>query len=322
MRFRTEIEPLDGCRQIDHTGGIVMLGSCFTDEIGNMLRNGLFDVSVNPFGALFNPCSIAQTIDDALDDSEFTPSDLFILDQRHCTFRCHSRLALPDKEATLRLLNATNRSVAQSLSTAGTLIVTFGSAIAFRHIESGKIVANCHKQPSSLFTREEIPISSITDRWSRLIDRIHSLNPCIQVIMTVSPVRHIGYGAVADRRSKSRLAVACDELYRSCKNVTYFPSYEIMVDDLRDYRFYASDMVHPSETAVSYIYDLFSRSFMTDATRSLAERCMKVTRRLNHRNPTDDFVKATEAAARMLDSEAGFTDGRLYKRFKRLQQCQ
>ncbi len=334
MNFRTEIFPLKCAGFIDHSSRMVMIGSCFTDEIGAKLRDGLFDVSINPFGTLYNPESIASEIEAALDGRSFTAADLFNEGIFFRTFRRHSDFSSTDPHAMLATLNETLADTRRRLADADLLIITFGSAIAFRHIESGSIVANCHKQPGNIFTREFLTSEAIASRWQKLIDRLRDLNPSLRVIFTVSPVRHNGYGLALDRLSKSVLTLACAHLTASepqlfgaqsplIGHCIYFPSYEIMVDDLRDYRFYREDMAHPSDLAVRYIYDIFCRSFMNTETIAYAAEWERLTRRLHHRFADTDakteFINQTLTLASALASRAPYdTESILFDRFRSL----
>lgn len=288
MKFRTEIEPLKKQGTIGHDTPLIMIGSCFTDEIGSRMYRRMFDVSVNPFGTLYNPESIASAIEAALDGKIYDRSDLFFHEGRYHTFNRHSDFSGYEPGPTLEALNDSLVKTRHRLSRCQVMILTFGSAMAFRHKTSGEIVANCHKLPASEFSLEELSVQQITGRMGSVIEKMRLTNPELKLIVTVSPVRHAGYGLTTDRLSKSRLLLACARLSESMDNIIYFPSYEIMVDDLRDYRFYASDLVHPSDMAVEYIYDLFSRSFMDDPTRSTASRWKKLTDRASHRFAAGD----------------------------------
>ncbi|MDE6345560.1 MAG: GSCFA domain-containing protein [Muribaculaceae bacterium] len=318
MKWRTEISVPRLDTEINHATSVVMIGSCFTDEIGHRLQNQLFDVSVNPSGILFNPESIADTIADALDEKRFTADELFEVDGTWRTLRRHSRFSLPDRDATLELLNSSIDTTRSRLLSADLLIVTLGSAIVHRHIPSGKVAANCHKQPSQLFSVEKLRADDIVARWQSLLSTLLKLNPGLKVVFTVSPVRHIGYGLQRDRLSKSTLIVAVNELLG--ERVNYFPSYEIIVDDLRDYRWYAEDMVHPSSQAVDYVYDIFRSATMTPQTIATAEKWGKLTRRMAHRHtsPQAELRFRDETAAMAKELATG--DNALFQRFISLTQ--
>lgn len=318
MKWRTEISAPRLEVEISHDTSIVMAGSCFTDEIGARLRRQLFDAAVNPLGTLFNPESIADAITDAIEGRQFTPEELFEVDGTWRTLRRHSRFSLPDRDATLNLLNGSLDTTRQRLLTADLLIVTFGSAIAHRHLPSGVVAANCHKLPSDLFAVERLSVGDIVSRWRNLIDTLFGLNPRLNVIFTVSPVRHIGYGLERDRLSKSTLIVAVNEL--AGDRVHYFPSYEIVVDDLRDYRWYADDMVHPSAQAVGYVYDIFRQSAMTPDTIAKADRWEKLVRRLEHRHSSQQAEASFRNGTIAMAGELAAGDNRLLQRFISLKQ--
>ena len=284
MKLRTEITIAPSAAVIDHRSRIVMLGSCFTDEVGARLASANFDVAVNPLGTLFNPISIADAISGALEGRRFDAADLFEVDGTWRTWRRHSRFALPDRDATAAMLNDTQRATADAISSADLLIVTFGSAIAHRLVATGEVTANCHKAPANRFEVKPLAVDDITSCWDALIGRLQQRNPGLKVMFTVSPVRHAGYGLEADRLSKSTLIVAVHEIVRSNPGCTYFPSYEALVDDLRDYRFYADDLVHPSPMAVDYIYSLLCDATMVPSTRDAAARWEKLSRRMQHRH--------------------------------------
>lgn len=316
MKWRTEISIPRLDVTISHNTSIVLIGSCFTDEIGHRLRSQLFDVAVNPVGTLFNPASIADAINDALDDKQFYANELFEVDGTWRSMRRHSRFSLADRDATLRLLNDSLTFTRNRLLSADLLIVTLGSAIVHRHISSGLVAANCHKLPAEQFSVEQLSISEITQQWHQLLDRLFALNPQLKVIFTVSPVRHIGYGLQRDRLSKSTLIVAAHHLLSD--RVQYFPSYEIVVDDLRDYRWYADDMVHPSAQAVDYVYDIFRQSIMTPATIAQADRWGKLSRRLLHRHSSHEAgTKFLEDTFKLASDLAGNNDA-LLQRFTAL----
>lgn len=311
MDFRTVIKPAPATVRIDHSSGIVMLGSCFSDNIGRRLLDGLFDVDVNPMGTLYNPASIASALDDIMARREFATDDLFEHDGRWHSFAHHSRFSGTDPEKVLKGINSRLRAAHDNLRRAGVLIVTFGTAWIFSLRATGRVVSNCHKLPQAMFERSRMSVSDIVTLWQPLLSRLREFNPSLQVIFTVSPIRHLADGAHGNQLSKATLLLAVNSLIETASSVMpsevvcpdgsillidpvppmaveYFPAYEALMDDLRDYRFYAADMTHPSETAVDYVYSLFAESHMSEATRDLATACRKVTRRLAHRPMTDD----------------------------------
>lgn len=319
MKLRTEISIARSEAVIDHRSCIVMLGSCFTDEVGARLANANFDVAVNPLGTLFNPLSIADAISDALAGRAFDSADLFEVDGTWRTWRRHSRFALTSRDATAAMLNATQRDTAAAISSADLLIVTFGSAIAHRLLTTGEVVANCHKAPADRFEIAALAVDEIVGRWSSLLDTLRQRNPQLKAMFTVSPVRHAGYGLEADRLSKSTLIVAVHELVRRHGQCSYFPSYEALVDDLRDYRFYADDLVHPSAMAVDYIYSLLCGATMSPLTRDMAARWEKLSRRMQHRHTDPEarskFIADTFGMAHELAGDNMQSAERFIKRY-------
>lgn len=285
MDFRTEILPLEGVKGlVNYSKSVVMLGSCFTDNIGSRLKRAIFDCDCNPCGTLYNPASIASALLDILYERPYTASDLFEHDGLWHSFNHHSKFSGTDKEQTLRHINDSLRSAISSLGRASVLVVTFGTAWIYRLKEGNQVVANCHKMPQSMFSREMLSSTQVYGLWKKMLRELSARFPDMKVMFTVSPIRHLADGAHANQLSKATLLTAVDRLVSEFPQQTiYFPAYEIMLDDLRDYRFYAADMIHPSEVAVDYIYDIFRQSFMTDNTVATSKICESLTRRLNHR---------------------------------------
>lgn len=290
MKLRTEIKPLNHKNLIAHGSPVVFMGSCFSDNIGGRLRAGLFDVMVNPFGTLYNPASIASSLSDIIESRTFGENDIFEYDGRFHSFSHHSSFSGRDRDVVLNRINQGIGFSAQVLRNASVLFVTFGTAYVFTHAESGMVVSNCHKLPADEFIRRCLPVDEIVQLWTWIIERLRQYNEKLRIVFTVSPIRHLADGAHGNQLSKSTLLLAIDRLCRIFSDIIYFPAYEILIDDLRDYRFYASDMTHPSEVAVDYIYELFSKSFFSDETIKLAGECEKLTKRLQHRPMTDDVA--------------------------------
>ena len=290
QEFRTIVKPLPYRGMINHQHGVMMLGSCFSDNIGQRLRQACFDIEINPFGTLYNPASIACGIDAIIKCRRYSLDDLFQIegDKRWHSFSHHSSYSSVDSNAMLETINEKVADAHEMLTRVSTLIITFGTAWVYESHDTGMVVSNCHKLPASRFNRRMMSIEEIVSKWRGVIADIKSLNESVRVLFTVSPIRHLRDGAHENQLSKSTLLLAINQLERECDNVIYFPSYEIMNDDLRDYRFYASDMTHPSEVAVDYIYELFSHSFFDDDTMMLAEKCVKLSKRLLHKPMSDD----------------------------------
>lgn len=281
MKFRTEIEAVKSTYRIRHGEPVLMLGSCFTDNIGARLDIDGFDVCHNPLGPLYNPVSIAACIGRALKKYRYSGADLTEGPNGYHCLDYASRYSGSDPEAIVSHVNDDFSAVAERLGRPGanTLIITFGSAFVFeRH---GEVVGNCHKFPASEFCRRLLSVSEITELWTSLIA---SLPDNIHIIFTVSPIRHLADGLHGNTISKSTLLLAVEQICRShAGRAEYFPSYEIMVDDLRDYRFYAADMKHPSDVAVDYIYDFFLNTYTTVQTQESAAENRRRYRAGQHR---------------------------------------
>lgn len=286
MQFRTEISPLPDMRgAIDHSSRVWTIGSCFADNIGDRMLAEGFDIEVNPLGTLYNPLSILNSIAALVEGKVYTPADFFPHEGKFRSYDFHSIYSRPTAEEAAELVNSRLTQLHEGLQQLSTLILTFGSARCFRLKSTGQAVANCHKQHPDLFRVDDLSVETCVEAISETISLMTRVCPELsRVILTVSPIRHKTYGLHTDKLSKATLLLACERVRQSDPSlILYFPSYEIMMDDLRDYRFYASDMVHPSEVAVDYIYDLFSRTFYSDQTIREAASRLRAFRRTLHR---------------------------------------
>lgn len=305
MDFRTTFDISQEKGLVDYgRGPIAMLGSCFTDEVGSRLRRRLFPVTVNPLGPLYNPASICLAVKMALSRKELKTDELFFHDGLFRSFICHTMLCRRSADETCRAINSALRALHEALTTGGLFICTLGTAKIYRHSPTSTVVANCHKLPSDTFTTEMLTVDASVSYLETIISEIRAINPQIRFIFTVSPVRHLADGATVNSLSKATLLLAVNELRnRHPDLVAYFPAYELLNDDLRDYRFYAADMCHPAEVAADYVFDRFAAAYFTEATAQLAKKCLKVTRRLSHRQLTDDdaaFASFQETTRRQL----------------------
>ena len=283
MRFRTEIEPTKALQGISHDTPVVLLGSCFTDEIGSRLERDGFEVMHNPFGPLYNPQSLLTCIKRALEGQEYTAADLTPGSRGFHCLDYAMRYSGDDADVLLLSLNSTLTALADALRRQPTVILTLGTAYVYRYLPTGKFVGNCHKFSANDFSRE---LMSVDDCFycisgaAKLLARAGVR----QLIVTVSPIRHTGDGLHGNNISKSTLLLAADKAVGSQPDfISYFPSYEMLIDDLRDYRFYASDMKHPSEVAVDYIYRHFSDTFFNQQTRDRALEARRLFLAAQHR---------------------------------------
>ena len=286
MEFRTEIDIPASELSFGHNDKIMLLGSCFSDNVGARLRDAWFDVMVNPFGVSYNPESIARQLEILISGRKITPEELFFHDDRWHCFDFHSSFSMASQSDTLDAMNRSLDAARNHLSHCSTVVVTLGTAWVYREKESQKVVANCHKLPASRFERTIMQTEEVVEALRRIRSLISASAPAAGVIFTVSPIRHIADTLAGNMLSKSLLRVAAD-IVAAESRTEYFPSYEIMLDDLRDYRFYNSDMVHPSDVAIDYIYDKFLTSHCDATDISAGERCRKFSLLLQHRPMTD-----------------------------------
>lgn len=278
MKFRTEINVAPLARRFGHGERLFSIGSCFAGSIAARLARFKFRVESNPLGVLFNPFSIAEAIESLAAGKVYTEADLTFADGLWFSYAHHGSFSAPTPGEALARINASAAAGAEALRAAGTVIITFGTARVYE--KDGRTVANCHKRPAVEFTRRMLSADGIAGRFAGLMEGALAGK---QVILTVSPVRHLGDGFAENSLSKAILRVAVEELAGKYPSARYFPAFEIMNDDLRDYRFYAADMVHPSEEAVDYIWEKFSAAALTDETLALLPRIESLRRAAEHR---------------------------------------
>lgn len=282
--FRTEFPVRRAKFSITHQRQLLLVGSCFTEHIGRHLTAAKFPVAVNPFGIVYNPVSIMRSLERLWAGNQpFTVSDLFENQGLWHSWEHHSQFSHPDRSVMLESLNAAYAASAEVLRRTDRLLLTLGTADVFAQKTNGAIVANNHKMPAASFTQRRLSVAEIVQGIVDILQKIATERPDFQVILTVSPVRHFRGGAVENQRSKATLVLACEALCEQLPFATYFPAYELLLDDLRDYRFYAADMVHPNEVAVDYIWEYFADTFFDAATRQLMGRIEKIQHATRHR---------------------------------------
>lgn len=297
MKFRTETEIKPFGRKIGYSNRLFAIGSCFADNMAAALRHAKFRITANPSGVLFNPCSIADALRMFASKTVVKAEDIAGSGGRFFDYRFHGSFAAATAGEVVRKANDAVAAGHEALEECDTVIITFGTAWVYILDSTSKVVANCHKQPSALFTRRRLTVEEIVSEFSELAETILKGR---QVIVTVSPVRHLGDGLDGNFLSKATLRVAAAELAGRYENILYFPAYEIMNDDLRDYRFYAEDMVHPSPQAVAYIREKFFEAALTEQAKLLLPRAERITAAAAHRpsDPRSDAFR--EFCRRML----------------------
>lgn len=285
MDFRLQIPIQKSISPIDYNSKIVSLGSCFAVNIAEKMNYFKLINSCNPFGILFHPLAIHKLIDMVVFEKQFTDKDIFFHnDLWHC-FDAHSDLSNTNKAELLETLNKIIKSTKAELKWASHIIITYGTSWVYKNIEDNEFVANCHKVPQKQFEKSILSVATIRKAIEKTIHLIQKLNPDCTIIFTVSPVRHIKDGFVENQWSKANLIGAMQEILNPITNKTlnYFPSYEIMMDELRDYRFYGADMLHPSQLAVDYIWQRFKETNISDSALHTMEEVENIQKSLSHR---------------------------------------
>ena len=298
MNFTTKIPITQNANPIDYNSKIVSFGSCFAENMGDKLLYYKFQTQVNPFGIIFNPFSIEKLIERVVLQRYFTKDDIFFFNERWHCYEVHSELSDADSEVFLSKLNQILSDTQKQLQQATHIIITYGTSWVYRHIETNGIVANCHKVPQKQFSKELLSIDSIQKAIQNTVSLIATLNPKCNFIFTVSPVRHLKDGFVENQVSKAHLIAA---IYATTntkqQTLNYFPSYEIMMDELRDYRFYADDMMHPSPMAIDYIWERFAATQIDASAITTMELVQTIQKGLAHRpfNPNSESHQKFEA---------------------------
>ncbi|MCC9063427.1 MULTISPECIES: GSCFA domain-containing protein [Flavobacterium] len=292
MQFRTQIPISKTNNPIDYNSKVISLGSCFAENMAEKFDYFKFQNSTNPFGIIFNPVSIEKIIQRIVKEEFYTEKDVFFYNERWHSYEVHSDLSNSDRQELLETLNKAISETYKHLKEATHIIITYGTSWIYRNIESDEIVANCHKVPQKQFSKELLPVEVIQKSIQNTIDLIQVLNPNINFIFTVSPVRHIKDGFAENQLSKSHLFAGLHEVLKTHNSQlithNYFPSYEIMMDELRDYRFYTEDMLHPNQVAIDYIWHKFSENYISEESISTMQEVSEIQKSLRHRSFNPD----------------------------------
>lgn len=294
MHFRTEINIPVSPYPISHISKLLSIGSCFSTSIGSRLSEDKFDILVNPFGTIYNPLSIARLVNRTITAPiciESKPVESF---GRWVHFDYHSDLSASEEDELNRIILNRHHVTAQHLKETTHLFITLGSAYVFELLSSAEVVCNCHKLPAHLFQRRMLSSDEIMNSLSDMITQLKIYNPDMQIYLTVSPVRHLRDGLINNSRSKAALVYVSHLLADRYDHVHYFPSYECLMDDLRDYRYYEEDMSHPNGMAVKYIYEKIENCFFDDQTRDILRTIRQIKRAIAHRpiNPNSQAHKS------------------------------
>ena len=294
MNFRTQVELPERETEIRHSERIMLFGSCFAENIGNLLKENKFRCDVNPFGVLYNPLSIANALSQILEGKEYKEEDLFFSGGLWHSWMHHSDFSAPSQEEALALVNSRLAKAKENLAKADWLVMTWGTAYVYIHQEMQKVVGNCHKQPDKTFRRLMLNAEAFVEECRGVLKKCREVNPNLKVLFTVSPIRHAKDGMHGNQLSKATLLLAIDEICRTCPDCFYFPSYEIIMDELRDYRFYADDMIHLSSKSVEYIWKCFSRCYFSKETQAVMKEWMEIKKAIDHKpfRPDSDAYRA------------------------------
>jgi len=301
MELRTTFSIEPSRDKITYDDPVMFIGSCFASSIGSQMENGHMPVMINPAGAVFNPYSVFNTLETFSTGREFMIEDLHFYDGTWLSFSHYTDFSSDDPAKVLSKINRRTTEAFSFLKEARFLFITLGTARVYKLKKSGLVVSNCHKIPADQFESCLLSVDEIVKLWTGQLDKLHSLFPWLKIIFTVSPVRHWKDGAHGNQVSKSILFVAVEELLKHETKPGYFPAYELLMDDLRDYRFYADDMLHPSSAAVNYIWESFAGCYFDNKTFNLWKEVSRITKSMNHRFNTDSEIKKDHFAQRLLN---------------------
>lgn len=282
MKLQTSIALPPKQPSIDYASKLVLLGSCFSQNIGDKLAYFKFQQTTNPFGVIFHPVAIEKLLERAVRGTFFSEKDIFFHNEQWHCFDVHSALSRPDKQNFLDTLNTQLSVLRNSLETASHIVLTFGTAWVYKQKETASIVANCHKVPQAAFLKELLSVEQISESITNSIQYIKELNANATIIATLSPVRHLKDGFTENARSKAHLLAGIHHVVDTAA-LQYFPSFEIMMDELRDYRFYDEDLIHPNNTAIRIIWEKFKEVWISSETKETQKEIALIQRGLQHR---------------------------------------
>nr|MBI1231388.1 GSCFA family protein [Cytophagales bacterium] len=283
MEFRTHFSIPIQDDPVCYGRPVVTMGSCFSTLLGQRMAHGKMKVLSNPFGVIFNPVSVCQLIENAVLATPFPVEEYVNMEDIYVHYQCHSSMYGASRDELSVKLQKKQEEVRQYLADASHLFFTWGTSYVYEKYPQGYLVANCHKQPGSHFKKRLLTLKEMKDRFARCYAALGALNPTLRLVLTVSPVRHTKDGIPQNQLSKSLLRVLCHELVEEFPTVAYFPSYEWMMDDLRDYRFYKSDLIHPSELAEEYIWEEFQKAYFEEETQSTWRKVSQIQTSLSHK---------------------------------------
>lgn len=292
MDFHLEFTPKSFDIKINHRQHLLLIGSCFTEQIGAKLASHKFSVLDNPNGILFNPISITRSVSSYIDNKQYKAEDLFYQNECWNSWEHHSRFSNPDKQKCLLAINESQTQAYSFLKKADWLLITLGSAFVYE-LDNKNVVANCHKVPTDTFNKRLLQVDEVVSALQVMIEKAVAFNPGLKIIFTISPVRHLRDGFVENNRSKATLVQAVHHLAEKNQHCFYFPAYELVIDDLRDYRFFAEDMVHPNYAATNYVWEKFIAACIDEPSQQLMKDIAVIVAAKNHKafNPSSEQHK-------------------------------
>lgn len=312
MKLQTQLPLEIQSPLIDYSSKLVLLGSCFAENMAEKFSYYKFQNEVNPLGVLFHPIAILDLLTRAHENNPYSEKDIFFSNGCWQSFQSHSRLNSISQTEILDHLNKALKSTQDQLKNASHVILTFGTAWVYEHIQSKTIVANCHKKPQREFDKSILSVDALQDTFNSIISILKSFNPKVTVVFSISPVRHIKDGFVENNLSKAHLMTALHSVINTNENTCYFPSYELLMDELRDYRFYKQDMVHPNHIAINYIWEKFQSIWIHPETISIMQEVNQLQKGFAHKpfNPLAEehaiFLSTLAKKAEALESRFPF----------------
>lgn len=304
MKFHFDFDIKKLPQPVAHTHNLLLVGSCFTENIGEKLRKHKFETLENPNGILFNPVSVTEALHQYMDNKVFSSSDIFEYNEAWHSWKHHSRFSGSTVDECLEKINRSTGNASQYLKTADHLIITLGSAWVYTltgealNAGAGSVAANNHKAPANWFSKRLLDAGEVFSMLDRMVQQLLVYNPHAQLIFTISPVRHLREGVVENNRGKAVLIQAIHDLVARHPHLYYFPAYELVIDDLRDYRFYAEDLVHPNYQATQYVWEKFTEACMGNETREIMKQVAEINIAYHHK----PFHPSTQNHRRFLDT--------------------
>jgi len=292
MRFHLNYTPAASEFKIDHANSSFLIGSCFSENIGEKLKDRKFNIQSNPNGNLFNPFSIQTSLLALIQDAKTNELNFLQRDHRYYSYQHHSSINASSEAELIEKINKINHECHTFLKSGHFLFITFGSAYYYRHKTLNCTVANCHKQSANTFEKQLAKPEEIVQVYQSLIKKLNVFNPALKIIFTVSPVKHLKDGVIENNLSKSTLLLAVHQLVSENTNCYYFPAYELVNDDLRDYRFFKEDLAHPNQQAIDYVWDKFSDCYFSDRTKDLNEKIHKLHLAMTHRKMQENELES------------------------------